>query len=184
MLDIRWMRENRAALGEAMQKLNAEDAPWEQALELDLRRRQILTQVETLRAELNSGSRNIGALFREKRTAEANALKANMGAIGSDIESSILTTSLLLRAGVKDLWAKAVSEPHALILEQLGVAPLIMRKRVEEALDLLGIAALRHRDVTGEGQHVDIALLDSLLFQCNGLLTMGGGRPNGNPGTI
>ena len=80
------MRENRAALGEAMQKLNAEDAPWEQALELDLRRRQILTQVETLRAELNSGSRNIGALFREKRTAEANALKANMGAIGSDIE--------------------------------------------------------------------------------------------------
>ena len=86
MLDIRWMRENRAALGEAMQKLNAEDAPWEQALELDLRRRQILTQVETLRAELNSGSRNIGALFREKRTAEANALKANMGAIGSDIE--------------------------------------------------------------------------------------------------
>ncbi|MFZ1769030.1 MAG: serine--tRNA ligase [Caldilinea sp.] len=86
MLDIRWMRENRAALGEAMQKLNAEDAPWEQALELDLRRRQILTQVETLRAELNSGSRNIGALFREKRTAEANALKASMGAIGSDIE--------------------------------------------------------------------------------------------------
>jgi seryl-tRNA synthetase len=86
MLDIRWMRENRAALGEAMQKLNAVDAPWEQALELDLQRRQILTQVETLRAELNSGSRNIGALFREKRTAEANALKASMGAIGSDIE--------------------------------------------------------------------------------------------------
>ncbi|MCC6434611.1 MAG: CoA transferase [Acidimicrobiales bacterium] len=35
------------------------------------------------------------------------------------------------------------------------------------------LAALHHRNATGEGQHVDIALLDSLLFQCNGLLTMG-----------
>jgi formyl-CoA transferase len=35
------------------------------------------------------------------------------------------------------------------------------------------LAALRHRDLTGEGQHVDVSLLDSLLFQSNGLLTMG-----------
>lgn len=50
-------------------------------------------------------------------------------AIGSDIESSILTTSLLLRAGVKELWAKAVSEPHALILEQLGVTHVVRPER-------------------------------------------------------
>jgi trk system potassium uptake protein TrkA len=41
-------------------------------------------------------------------------------AIGSDIQSSILTTSLLMRLGVKQLWAKAVSDAHGLILEQLG----------------------------------------------------------------
>jgi len=35
------------------------------------------------------------------------------------------------------------------------------------------IAALRHRDRTGEGQHVDVALLDSILFQSNGLPTLG-----------
>jgi formyl-CoA transferase len=35
------------------------------------------------------------------------------------------------------------------------------------------MAALRHRDQTGEGQHVDVALLDSMLFQCNGLPTLG-----------
>ena len=86
MLDIRWMRENREALAEAMRKLNVVDAPWEQALALDQRRRQILTQVETLRAELNSGSRDIGKLFREKRSDEANTLKARMTAIGSEIE--------------------------------------------------------------------------------------------------
>lgn len=36
-----------------------------------------------------------------------------------------------------------------------------------------GLAALRHRDVTGEGQHVDVAMLDSVLFSSGGLPTLG-----------
>ena len=47
-----------------MVKLNATDAPWEEALALDERRRQILTQVESLRAERNTGSKRVGELFR------------------------------------------------------------------------------------------------------------------------
>lgn len=35
------------------------------------------------------------------------------------------------------------------------------------------MAALRHRDQTGEGQHVDISLQDAMLFQSNGLPTLG-----------
>ncbi|WP_406104112.1 CaiB/BaiF CoA transferase family protein [Micromonospora globbae] len=35
------------------------------------------------------------------------------------------------------------------------------------------LAALRHRDRTGEGQHVDVSMLDSLLFSSNGYLTLG-----------
>jgi formyl-CoA transferase len=35
------------------------------------------------------------------------------------------------------------------------------------------MAALRHRDRTGEGQHVDVALLDSMMFQSDGLPTLG-----------
>lgn len=35
------------------------------------------------------------------------------------------------------------------------------------------LAALHHRRETGEGQHVDVALLDGLLFQSNGFLTLG-----------
>jgi len=38
---------------------------------------------------------------------------------------------------------------------------------------LAALAALRHRDATGEGQHIDVALLDSLLFQSTGYLTLG-----------
>lgn len=45
--------------------------------------------------------------------------------IGSDIQASILTTSLLKRMGVRSIWAKAVNEQHGLILEQLGIEHVI-----------------------------------------------------------
>jgi len=35
------------------------------------------------------------------------------------------------------------------------------------------LGALHHRARTGEGQHVDVALLDALMFQSNGNLTLG-----------
>ncbi|HXR37190.1 MAG TPA: CoA transferase [Candidatus Binataceae bacterium] len=37
---------------------------------------------------------------------------------------------------------------------------------------LAAVAAIRHRDRTGEGQHIDIGLLDALLFQSNGNLAL------------
>ncbi|CAN1520383.1 TrkA K+ transport systems, NAD-binding component [Microbacteriaceae bacterium] len=56
-------------------------------------------------------------------------------AIGSDLEASILTASLLLQLGVPEVWAKATSVSHGRILEQLGVQHVIfpemdMGKRV------------------------------------------------------
>lgn len=55
--------------------------------------------------------------------------------IGSDIEASILTTSRLLKFQRPQIWAKAISDPHAEILGQLGVEHVIrpehdMGKRV------------------------------------------------------
>ena len=35
------------------------------------------------------------------------------------------------------------------------------------------MAALRHRDQTGEGQYVDIALLDAMIYQTDGMPTLG-----------
>lgn len=56
-------------------------------------------------------------------------------AIGSDVESSILTASLLVEIGVKEVWAKATSEAHGRILRQIGVHHVVfpendMGKRV------------------------------------------------------
>ncbi|WP_269785591.1 potassium channel family protein [Streptomyces buecherae] len=42
-------------------------------------------------------------------------------AIGTDLEASILTASLLISFGIRDVWAKAISEAHGRILSQLGV---------------------------------------------------------------
>lgn len=41
--------------------------------------------------------------------------------IGTNLECSILTASVLVDLGVRHIWAKAVSEAHARILEQVGV---------------------------------------------------------------
>ncbi len=70
-------------------------------------------------------------------------------AIGADIESSILTTSLLLQLGVPNVWAKANSTSHGTILKQLGCHHVIfpeaeMGKRVAhmvsgETLDYVSI---------------------------------------------
>ncbi|MGQ9598738.1 MAG: ABC transporter ATP-binding protein [Anaerolineae bacterium] len=54
-----------------------------------------------------------------------------------------------------------VEDELAFALENLGLEPVVMRKRVEEVLDQLGIAHLRHRSVNqlsgGERQRVAIA---------------------------
>ncbi|MEN9621211.1 MAG: hypothetical protein RL499_1404 [Actinomycetota bacterium] len=46
-------------------------------------------------------------------------------AIGTDVQSSILTTSILLRMEIPHLWTKAVSDAHGQILSQLGVKHVI-----------------------------------------------------------
>lgn len=46
-------------------------------------------------------------------------------AIGTHIEASLLTASLLKNMGVTNIWAKAISEPHGRILDQLGIEHVV-----------------------------------------------------------
>ncbi|MQA86094.1 MAG: TrkA family potassium uptake protein [Streptosporangiales bacterium] len=41
-------------------------------------------------------------------------------AIGTDVEASILTTSMLVELEIEDIWAKAVTLQHGRILERIG----------------------------------------------------------------
>jgi trk system potassium uptake protein TrkA len=40
--------------------------------------------------------------------------------IGTDVESSVLTATALVDLGVRNIWAKAITEPHGRILERVG----------------------------------------------------------------
>ena len=40
--------------------------------------------------------------------------------IGTNLEASVLTTSLLMELEIEDIWAKAVSKQHGQILERMG----------------------------------------------------------------
>ncbi|GAB3961044.1 potassium channel family protein [Streptomyces sparsus] len=46
--------------------------------------------------------------------------------IGNDIEASILTASNLLEFDVPNIWAKAISRQHGLVLERLGVHHVVL----------------------------------------------------------
>lgn len=47
-------------------------------------------------------------------------------AIGTDLEASILTTSLLVEMEIRDIWAKAVSRQHGRILQRLGAHHVVL----------------------------------------------------------
>ncbi|MBE1558567.1 potassium channel family protein [Nonomuraea africana] len=47
-------------------------------------------------------------------------------AIGSDLEASILTTSLLVDMEIDDIWAKAVSRQHGQILSRIGCHHVVL----------------------------------------------------------
>ena len=87
MLDIKYLRENRQTVLEAMTALGTPEAPVEIALELDERRRMILAQVEALRAERNAGSKVVGGLIRDGKREETEALKQRMAQIGNQIQA-------------------------------------------------------------------------------------------------
>ena len=102
MLDIRLLREEPDRVREAMKVLGAEDAPVDEAIALDKRRRELLVKVEALKAERNAGSKQIGALMREGKREEAESIKARMKAIGEEIA----TLEAELKQVEKDLeWA-------------------------------------------------------------------------------
>ncbi|HLT20613.1 MAG TPA: serine--tRNA ligase [Thermomicrobiales bacterium] len=81
MLDIRLIREKPDFVKEQIAKLG-EEAPIDEIVQLDIRRRQILTDVERMRAERNEGSREIG---RKPAGPEREAQIAAMRELGDRI---------------------------------------------------------------------------------------------------
>ena len=111
MLDLAYIREHPDQVKEALIKLNS-DAPIDDILELDQHRRDLLQEVEGLRAERNAGSRQIGTLMRDSRRDEAEALKGRMSQIGDRInELDEQLRQVETELNQKQLWVPNM--PHA-----------------------------------------------------------------------
>jgi trk system potassium uptake protein TrkA len=110
-------------------------------------------------------------------------------AIGTDIESSALTTSLLVDFGVNEIWAKAISRDHGRILERIGAHHVVypeadMGERVAHLVsgamldyiqfdDGFALAKLEMKDSLGAG-----ALGDLQLRKRYGITVVGFRAPN------
>lgn len=90
---------------------------------------------------------------RDTRTHHPRDLADVVGVVGQDPLAGFVTDT--------------VEEELAYAMEQLGVAPDVMRKRVEETLDLLGIAELRNRPLRtlSGGQQQRVAIGAALTAQ-------------------
>ncbi len=110
-------------------------------------------------------------------------------AIGSDLEASILTASLLLQLGVPEVWAKATSVSHGRILEQLGVHHVIfpemdMGKRVAhmvsgESLDYIQLDEDFVMAKTEVPESFDGKTLSDMKFRSNHGVTVVATRKEG-----
>lgn len=80
MLDIKFVRENPDLVDKACE--SRQNAHWdrEKFFELDEERRRVITEVETLQAERNAVSKQIGLLMREGKKEEAEAAKEQVAA--------------------------------------------------------------------------------------------------------
>ena len=87
MLDLRYVRENLDAVAEAMKNRNAKfDA--DLFRELDEARRTGITEEETLQAQRNKTSKEIGALMKQGKKDEAEAAKAQVRQINEQLAAA------------------------------------------------------------------------------------------------
>ncbi len=127
MLDITLIREQPEAVKSAMSDLNAE-APIDAILDLDARRRTLLTEVESLRAERNTVSRQIS---RTRDADERQSMIQSMRGVGeriSELETELKSVENHLYEAmlqVPNLPSPDVpvgpDESHNVLLRQEGV---------------------------------------------------------------
>ena len=109
MLDIRYVVENTESVKRALAGRNGE-FPVDKAVDLELRRREIIKEVEALKARRNSESAKVAQLKREKQNADE--IIADMQKTGGQIKE--LDDKLaVVEAELKDAMLSIPNLPHA-----------------------------------------------------------------------
>jgi seryl-tRNA synthetase len=76
MLDINLIRETPDVVRESLRKRQMDPAPVDDVLKLDVERRSLLSEVETLKAERNKASKEISQIKdKDERQAKIDAMR-------------------------------------------------------------------------------------------------------------
>jgi seryl-tRNA synthetase len=87
MLDIKWIRDNAAALDEALRRRGAEPSA-ARLIALDEQRRAIVQKAQEMQSRRNAASKEIGAAMAQKNLELAEKLKAEVAAIKTELPAA------------------------------------------------------------------------------------------------
>lgn len=115
MLEIQRIRTDKEGIIEGLKKRHFDAAPIvESILELDQEWRTKKTELESIAAEMNQISKQIGILFREGKQEEANAAKAKTGELKS-AEAELKGTVDSIDAKIQELMYQLPNVPNELV---------------------------------------------------------------------
>ncbi|MCM4152602.1 serine--tRNA ligase [Arenibacter sp. N53] len=101
MLQLQAIREDKEQIVEALKKRNIDALPLiENVLQLDEKRRSLQTRLDNTLAESNSISKEIGALYKSGKAAEANVLKERTGSLkeeSKELNEELTSTAVELQ---------------------------------------------------------------------------------------
>ena len=113
MLDIKLIREKPDFVRQRLATRGAGDeAKIDELLKLDEQRRKFLAEVETLKAQRNRVSKEIGALMGQKKIAEAEAKKARNARLGRSDCRTRQTGGRIERSARDELMLQLPNLPH------------------------------------------------------------------------
>jgi seryl-tRNA synthetase len=116
MLHLNTIRENKKAFIDALKKRNLQaDAMIEKVLQLDENRRATQTELDNLLAEAKKLSNEIGDLFKNGKTQEANALK-EQNSIAKDVTKQLTDQLNNLATELQKALYQIPNIPHASVV--------------------------------------------------------------------
>jgi seryl-tRNA synthetase len=112
MLQVPFIRENKAEVIERLSKRNIDAVKMIDAvIVLDEKRRSIQAQLDTVLAESNTISKQIGGFYKSGKVEEANVLKAKTGEL-KEKSKTLAETLTTVEGELKDLLYQIPNVPH------------------------------------------------------------------------
>ena len=181
MIDLSLLRENPDAIRASQRSRGADETLVEKASQLDLQRRNLLTQFEDLRAEQNSHGKLVASAAKEDKPAliaQGQDLAAKVKAADAKAEEMLveLNKVLLSIENVVIEGVPAGGEENFVVIKEVGTKPEFSftpkdHTQLGEDLDIIDIArgakisGSRFYFLKGVGARLELAMMQLALDQ-------------------